>query len=376
MTKTTPVTRLDALDRRTVAALQADPRASWSQLGSAIGVSETTVMRRVQRLRDSGSLIIVAQPDALKCLLGQPVLLQFRTIPGEAPTVARYLADRADVRFVALLTGGHDVICELIAPDRHYLSQVLMFDLPATGSVLGSATEIVLKTFKTNDQWSRALLDPEQKHETPAARTAGDAPERLDDMDTRLIAALNPDARRSYTDLSHELGLSETAIARRLTALSSSGRVYFVAMVDPRALGFDLEVFLHLRVDLAMLEPTALALAAMSAVRYISASTGYSDLACEAIFRDTEALYEFVTHTLGALEGIQDVEVDVVLASVKRSFRYPLFGSQPASVLEAPPRGDKHRSATGRRTSPVKEMAINASKKRTTSARGTTRVRE
>jgi len=331
-------TPLGELDRRAVAALQADPRASWSQLSNAIGVSETTVMRRVQRLRESGSLIIVAHPDPLKCGLGQPVLLKFRTAPGEVPAVARYLAERADVRYVALLTGGHDVICELIAPNQHYLSQFLMLDLPLTGSVLGSTTEMVLKTFKTYDQWSRALLNPERTCAAPAARREANACGRLDDVDSRLIAALDPDARRNYADLSHELGLSETAIARRLTALSSSGRIYFVAMVDPRALGFDLEVFLHFRVDLAALEPTALALAAMPAVRYVSATTGNSDLACEAIFRDTEALYEFVTHALGALDGIRNVDVDVVLASVKRSFRYPLFGSCPAPILESPPK--------------------------------------
>ena len=110
--------------------------------------------------------------------------------------------------------------------------------------------------------------------------------------------------------------------------------VYFVAMIDPRALGFDLEVFLHLRVDLAVLEQTALALAALSAIRYVSATTGYSDLVCEAIFRDAGALYEFVTHTLGKLEGIRNVDVDVVLASVKRGFHYPLFGSRSTSILE------------------------------------------
>ncbi len=45
-------------------------------------------------------------------------------------------------------------------------------------------------------------------------------------------------------------------------------------MVDPAALGFELEVLIHLRVELADLEAVAVALAATAEVRYVSATTG------------------------------------------------------------------------------------------------------
>jgi DNA-binding Lrp family transcriptional regulator len=333
MSDTRPTARLDHVDRRIVAALQADPRASWAQLGAVVGVSETTVLRRVQRMREGGVLEVVAAPDPLHCGFGQPILLQFRTVPGKAPDLARYLAERADSRFVALLTGRSDVLCELIAPDRRYLSQFLSEEVPTTGAVLGTTSEIVLRTFKTSDQWSRTLLDPEGAPEPQPARPVGVPAEKsgkLDEMDMRLLAALGGDGRRSYADLSAELGLSETAIARRVTALTSSNRLYFVAMVDSAALGFQLEVLVRLRVELSALESIAGALTTMPEVRYMSATTGYSDLAFEGVFQDTDALYRFVTHTLGALDGIRDVEVDVILDTIKRAFRYPLFAGEPA----------------------------------------------
>ncbi|GIH21204.1 Lrp/AsnC family transcriptional regulator [Rugosimonospora africana] len=323
--------RFDDVDRRIVAALQADPRASWSQLGGVTGVSETTVLRRVQRLRDSGSLVIVAAPDALRCGFGQPVLLHFRTVPGEGSRLAHYLAERDDVRYVSLLTGRSDVMCELITPDHGYLSRVLMHDLPDTKWVTGTRTEIVLKRFKTRDQWSHTLLDGAAAPLAPddGAITAA-VPEKggqLDAMDIKLLAALGPDGRRSYADLSHELGLSETAVARRVNALTAAHRLYFVAMVDPAALGFEFEVMLHIRVELARLESIALALAAMTEVRYVSATTGDSDLAVDAIFRDANDLYEFMTHTLARIPGVREVELDVVLESIKREYRYPLFSA-------------------------------------------------
>lgn len=118
--------KLDDLDRRIVAALQAAPRASWSQLGSVVAVSETTVMRRVQRLRDSGTLIILAAPDPLRCALGQPVHVYFETAPGEAPDLARSLAKRGGVRYVSLLAGTRDIMCELISPNHQELGRLLM----------------------------------------------------------------------------------------------------------------------------------------------------------------------------------------------------------------------------------------------------------
>ena len=333
-----PAARLDDLDRRIVAALQADPRGSWSQLGAVVGVSETTVLRRVQRLRDHGLLVVVGAPDALRCGLGQPSLLLFRAQPGDAPRLASLLAERPDVRYVALLTGRHDVICELISPDRRYLSQVLTRELPPTGAFTSSTTSVVLKTFKTQDQWSRTLLDAEVAVEVQEPSAAPVERPRLDEMDMRLLSALVPDGRRSYSDLSAELGLSETAIARRTNALTAAKQLYFVAMVDPAALGFELEVWLYLRVELTALESAGQALAGMAPVRYVSATAGHSDLACEAIFRDTAELYEFVTGTLSRLPGIREIEIDVVTESVKRAFRYPLFGTGSAAHPAAPGR--------------------------------------
>lgn len=355
MNETSTIPRLDDLDRRIVAALQADPRGSWSQLGGVVGVSETTVLRRVQRLRDSGVLVVVGAPDALRCGLGQPALLLFRALPGEGPRLAHLLAERADVRYVALLTGRNDVICELVAPDRRYLSQVLTKELPQTGTLVSTTTAVLLKTFKTQDQWSRPLLEGEAptapdsvESEEPADRRG-----KLDEMDMRLLSALVPDGRRSYSDLSQDLGLSETAIARRTNALTAAKQLYFVAMVDPAALGFELEVWLYLRVELAALESVGQALANLTPVRYVSATAGHSDLACEAIFHDTAEVYDFVTATLATLPGIRDIEIDVVLESVKRAFRYPLFGATKAALADGTSAGPADQGSTAREGRPA-----------------------
>jgi DNA-binding Lrp family transcriptional regulator len=323
---------LDDLDRRIVAALQMDPRASWSQVGKNVGTSETTAMRRVQRLRDSGVVIVTASVDPQRCGFGQPVLLHFQASPEKKGALAEMLAMRPDVQYVALVTGRSDVVCELVSPDSRYLADVLMEQLPATGLFESSHTAVVLKRFKTSDQWSRELLeapvfvDPAGTDEIRTAASSDVQP--LDDTDVRILTALMSDGRRTYADVAGELGVGETVVGRRVQSLTSSRRLDFVAMVDPVTMGFNVEAMLHLRVELSRLDDTARAVAEMTETRYVSATSGDSDLIMDAVFRDTSAMYQWVSESLGALPGIRDVEIDIVLRSVKRAYQYPLFGAR------------------------------------------------
>lgn len=347
MKATAEVPRLDDLDRRIVAALQLDPRASWSQIGKMVGTSETTAMRRVQRLRESGIVIVTASVDPQRCGFGQPVLLHFRARPEKVSALAEMLAQRPDVPYVSLVTGRSDVVCELVSPDSRYLADVLVDQLPASGLFEASHTAVVLKRFKTDDQWSRELLG---EADFAPAPEASDDVQPLDDTDVRILTTLIADGRRTYADVAAELGVGETVVGRRVQNLTHSRRLDFVAMVDPATMGFGVEAMLHLRVELGRLDDTARAVAAMTETRYVSATSGDSDLIMDAVFRDTSAMYRFVSESLGALPGIRDVEIDIVLHSVKRAYQYPLFvprdmsaGADPASHPVGPA-WRRHRS--------------------------------
>jgi DNA-binding Lrp family transcriptional regulator len=326
---------VDDVDARLIAALQNDARATWGQLAAAAGVSESTAMRRVQRLRESGNLLIIGVPDPLRAELGQPVLVHLRTRTGHTAAVAEAVAGRADVRFVTIVSGRSDVICELIVRDRAHLSRILLEDLAEHEAIVDSTTAIVLKTFKTRDEWSRGFL-PGSAEPPRGPVVPTEKPARMDHLDTALIAALGQDGRRSFVDLSGDLGLSETAVSRRLNALLASRQLSFATLVNPALLGFGLEAFLHLRVELSDLESVAVALAGRPEIRYVSATAGYSDVVCEAVFRDNDALYDFLTRHVGMLKGVRHVEVDTELRTIKRVFRHPLFVPAEHAGTERP----------------------------------------
>lgn len=69
----------------------------------------------------------------------------------------------------------------------------------------------------------------------------------LNDLDERIVHALAEDARRSYADIGHLVGLSAPAVKRRVDRLRATGAITgFTVRVDPAALGWQTEGFVEI----------------------------------------------------------------------------------------------------------------------------------
>jgi DNA-binding Lrp family transcriptional regulator len=70
---------------------------------------------------------------------------------------------------------------------------------------------------------------------------------RLDEVDQRIIALLQEDARSSYADIGAKVSLSAPAVKRRVDRLRSEGVIRgYTAMIDPGAVGWTTEAFVEL----------------------------------------------------------------------------------------------------------------------------------
>jgi DNA-binding Lrp family transcriptional regulator len=310
---------LDQLDRQIAAALQLQPRATWRQIAAVIGATESTVRRRAERLLQTGVVRTTVIADAV--IPHVSVLMQCACRPVDAAEVARALADLDDVRFVALVTGPFDVVAEMVTPSHQDLARIILRELPAVAGIVRSSTATVLRNFKTSYDWSRDHVGPraaelEQRNHNGSPPGS---PPALDDIDRRILDRLREDGRSSFADLAARCGVTESMARRRVDYLFTRASVRPIALVDPRLLGFDVELLLWLRVDLARLERVAAALASRREVRYVSATSGYSDLVCEVIVRSHNDLYTFLTTVVGTLDGVRQVDGASELVTVKRS---------------------------------------------------------
>ncbi|GAA3559163.1 Lrp/AsnC family transcriptional regulator [Amycolatopsis ultiminotia] len=100
-----------------------------------------------------------------------------------------------------------------------------------------------------------------------------------DELDRRLVHALQINGRAPFSAIAEVLGVSDRTIARRYTALRSSGAVRVVGGVDPAALGAVLW-FLRVRCAPGAAVPVAEALARRPDTSWVSLSSGGTEITC------------------------------------------------------------------------------------------------
>ena len=119
-----PKSDLDAIDRRIVAALQADGRLSNVELADRIGLSPSPCLRRVKRLEKEG--YIEGYRAALR---RQRVGLGFSVFIGVK--IDGHANERA-LQFEAVVSAMPEVIgCHLVSGEADYFLEVVVPDLEA-----------------------------------------------------------------------------------------------------------------------------------------------------------------------------------------------------------------------------------------------------
>lgn len=143
----------------------------------------------------------------------------------------------------------------------------------------------------------------------------------LDDVDRKIIAELQADGRRPYTQIAPSVGLSEGAVRQRVQRLVDGGVVQIVAVTDPRVLGFGRQAMVALRVE-GDTRLVADALAAMPEVEYVVLTAGAVDLLAEVVVENDERLIELLNDKIRTLPGVRETETTIYLRIHKESYQW------------------------------------------------------
>ncbi|MEV7725826.1 Lrp/AsnC family transcriptional regulator [Streptomyces sp. NPDC101733] len=314
---------LDLLDQAIAQALTLDGRASFSRLAEVLEVSDQTVVRRYRRLRGTGLIRVVGLPIGRRVGLFES-WLRVQCAPDAALPVASALARRPDIAWVTLNSGGTEIHCMTRARTRKDRDSLLLEKLPRTRRVTGiSAHTVLRKFFGGPEAWAgldvlrpdqvAALTRPPVDHGPMGERYA------LDEAELAMLSVLGQDGRAGYPDLARASGLSESTARRRLERLRELGAVFFDVEIVPERLGFEAEATLLLSVPPARLAEAGAAIGAHPEVPFAAALTGAASLLAVVVCRDTDALYTYLTERIGAVPGIQQVELIPTLRTVKRA---------------------------------------------------------
>lgn len=114
---------IDDIDRELIRALQADGRASYSQLSKLVGLSDAATRQRVMRLLDEKVLDVVAVTDPVKLGLGFQALLGI-TLSCDVREIAAAVEQFDDAVYVVMSTGRFDLLVELVSKDNQSFLEV------------------------------------------------------------------------------------------------------------------------------------------------------------------------------------------------------------------------------------------------------------
>lgn len=140
----------------------------------------------------------------------------------------------------------------------------------------------------------------------------------IDAADARIIAQLARDGRRPNVAIAQEVGLSETAVRRRLERLLKNGIVRVVGRLNPETIGYDVDVMLALLVDFNKVDEVGEKLAREPNVRYAAVGLGEYDLLVWVCFKSNGEMMEFVANKVRNLPGILRCQVYPILRTIAR----------------------------------------------------------
>jgi Lrp/AsnC family transcriptional regulator for asnA, asnC and gidA len=143
---------LDVIDRQIISLLQIDGRRSYGAIAEEVGLSEAAVRRRVQRLRDSGVMQIVAITDPLQLGYGREALIGIR-VHGDVRKVADKIAAIDEANYVVMTAGSFDIIAEVIAVDDAALVHLLNDSIRSIPGVTEVETFLYLQLSKQTYAW-------------------------------------------------------------------------------------------------------------------------------------------------------------------------------------------------------------------------------
>jgi DNA-binding Lrp family transcriptional regulator len=315
---------LDELDRRIIVALQEDGRASWRAVADAVGSSVATVARRGQQLIADGVVRIVVVPALGSTGPVDAFVARINCLPGTQLAVAADLAALPDVRFLSLVTGGYDIIAELIVRGGAAHYPQLVGPLQSIAGVERWRSDLIMHVYKIGHDWGRQVFDgappPAARDECQQSVPQPCRPEHFDQQDWAMLAALGGDGRLPFTKLAEQLGMNESSVRRRFERLRGSRCVDTVTLVPAPALGMGAETLMTVTVHPACLEAVVHELARYTAVRYLAATLDDNSLFCEVITPSTTDLHAFIIGTLSRLDGVQGWSASMELLSLKRGF--------------------------------------------------------
>jgi Lrp/AsnC family leucine-responsive transcriptional regulator len=161
----------------------------------------------------------------------------------------------------------------------------------------------------------------------------------LDEIDRRILARLQENARISNADLAEAVGLSPSPCLRRVRALEGSGVIKrYAALLEPAEVGLPISVFVQVTLERQIehaLETFETAMLARPEVLECYLMTGDADYHLRVVVADLAAYERFLKEHLTRVPGVASIKSSFALKQVKYVTALPLTAADQGGMSQA-----------------------------------------
>ena len=145
----------------------------------------------------------------------------------------------------------------------------------------------------------------------------------LDQIDLKILRALQANGRLSNQDLADQVALSPSACLRRVKTLEQEGYIDgYHALLNAPKLGYQVEAFVQVRIDQSndgWHEQFILKIADIDEIADAYIITGSANYLLHIRARDFEHFSTFIIHPLNRIAGVRDIQSHVVMQNLKNN---------------------------------------------------------
>lgn len=279
------------------------------QLARATGLSRVAARSRVLRLIQDGQLRItgIVHPSSQ----GFSALAHLSiSVCGSAYMAATVLAAIEEVTLVSVVAGHNALIAEVNAPDITELDSSIkhISGIPGVAAV---NTSIYLERIKD-------LYEP----------TGPIQAMEIDDVDRKIVTALEVDGRASYAHIARNINLSQSTVRSRINQMTGRGALQISAVAIPEALGLQVMCGFGLNLNPSEEAATLLAIKNNLSVSYLSRALGHWG-AIGTLLAKSQSDAAYQLDSIRAISGVNNLSAWTHLDVVKENYQYSTFKTSP-----------------------------------------------
>lgn len=295
------------LDRKIIQELQKDGRASYNKLASDLGVSASTVSRRIENLIESKMIAIRALPNPNKLNFSANALITINCDLSEISNISHQMEANFYVNNIQIIFGRFDILIMVYFPTWEMLHRFINKELFGIDGVK-DAEIYFIKDIKKRYAgiFKNSSLD--------------EKPMSIRPFDQKLIEALVHNGRSNVKDLAQQFGVHESMVSRRLSFLLQKDIIRICAVTNPEALGRLANAMIILEMEPDELENVCSKLDKVPEIHLIMTMLKGNRVIVGIHSESNKLLFQVIKERIHTIKGIKETETFIRAQYMKRYY--------------------------------------------------------